>query len=82
MKNVIILQIFLGFFTICILNLAKVSSHKHSFGKERLEDGAFSPRDHMHYDNEGLQTILLINVKLINETRFQNIIVNLTMKQL
>jgi hypothetical protein len=54
MRNAIVLQIFLGILAICLINLAEASAHKHSFGKERLEDGAFSPRDHMHYDNEGL----------------------------
>lgn len=29
------------------------SSHKHSQGKERLEDGAFSSRDHDHFDDGG-----------------------------
>lgn len=29
-------------------------SHKHQHGKERTEDGAFSPRDHAHFDDEGL----------------------------
>ena len=58
MKNSLILQIFFGFFAICFLSLTEVSTHKHSFGKERLEDGAFSPRDHMHYDNQGSQYFL------------------------
>ncbi|CRL00481.1 CLUMA_CG013742, isoform B [Clunio marinus] len=29
------------------------ASHKHAHGKERLEDGAFSPKDHDHFDGEG-----------------------------
>lgn len=29
------------------------SSHKHSHSKERAEDGAFSPRDHEHFDEGG-----------------------------
>lgn len=62
MKNVHVLQILLGVFAICFINLVEASAHKHSFGKERLEDGAFSPRDHMHFDNEGLYTLLFIDL--------------------
>lgn len=29
------------------------AAHKHTHGKERPEDGAFSPRDHHHFDDEG-----------------------------
>ena len=29
------------------------AAHKHTHGKERTEDGAFSPRDQSHFDEEG-----------------------------
>jgi len=58
MKNVHVLQIILGVFAICFINLVKASAHKHSFGKERLEDGAFS----RFLDNEGLYALLFIDL--------------------
>lgn len=40
--------------SICIATLLAASAHKHSHtNKERAEDGAFSPRDHEHFDEEG-----------------------------
>lgn len=53
MRNAIVLNVYIAIFIICLINLLGVDSHKHLGGKERLEDGAFSPRDRLHYDNEG-----------------------------
>lgn len=39
--------------------IVAASSHKHSQGKERLEDGAFSPRDHDHFNEEGSKEFYL-----------------------
>lgn len=41
-----------------ITQAASASAHKHSHGKERLEDGGFNPRDHDHFDGEGLSSLI------------------------
>lgn len=46
------LKFFLVVLLICQQSILSTDAHKH-FGKERLEDGAFSPRDRLHYDNDG-----------------------------
>lgn len=33
-----------------IPSITSAAAHKHSHGKERLEDGAFSPKDHDHFE--------------------------------
>lgn len=40
---------------VCLIPSAifAAASHKHTHGKERAEDGGFSPRDHEHFDQEG-----------------------------
>lgn len=40
-----------SFVVLCVVpNVISASAHKHVHGKERTEDGAFSPRDHNHFD--------------------------------
>lgn len=40
-----------SFVVLCVVpNVISASAHKHVHGKERTEDGAFSPRDHNHLD--------------------------------
>lgn len=47
--------LFLMILIVPLRQIQSASAHKHVHGKERTEDGAFSPRDHDHFGEEGLK---------------------------
>lgn len=50
-RNLPTILFLLVWFTPSIIFVA--ASHIHSHGKERLEDGGFSPKDHDHFGEGG-----------------------------